>query len=119
MTFLNSVNDPLDDVLEHFGKKGMKWGVRRQKDLDRITRVASGHGSKLDKINVGLTRVSSANVRKQKGLQGAAKVKVRELEVRKARILKGKATVGDLLAIHGGDRIVDTSVTTFRANPKF
>lgn len=28
MTYLNDTNPALDDVLAHYGKKGMKWGVR-------------------------------------------------------------------------------------------
>lgn len=31
MTFVNVVNPPLDDVLEHHGVKGQKWGVTRTK----------------------------------------------------------------------------------------
>lgn len=29
MTILNEVNPPLDEALEHFGVKGMHWGVRK------------------------------------------------------------------------------------------
>lgn len=32
----------IDDILEHFGIKGMRWGVRNQKSLDRVSRVARG-----------------------------------------------------------------------------
>jgi hypothetical protein len=38
MTFLGQDKPSLDEVLEHFGVKGMKWGVRRdpQERMDRI-----------------------------------------------------------------------------------
>ncbi len=29
MTIMNEVNPPLDDVLEHHGVKGMRWGTRK------------------------------------------------------------------------------------------
>jgi hypothetical protein len=36
MTFANELKPPLDEALEHYGIKGMKWGVRRdQATLDR------------------------------------------------------------------------------------
>jgi len=36
MTFTNELKPPLDEALEHYGVKGMKWGVRRsQAQLDR------------------------------------------------------------------------------------
>lgn len=46
------------DFLAHFGKKGMKWGVRRQvkntalaqKRIDRIARVADGSASAKDRV---------------------------------------------------------------------
>jgi hypothetical protein len=47
--------DPAQDFIEHFGTKGMQWGVRRatdtaQKRIDRIDRVAKGTASKSDRI---------------------------------------------------------------------
>lgn len=37
---LMQVDDLVDDVLEHFGVKGMKWGVRRiRKDIRKITKA--------------------------------------------------------------------------------
>ena len=30
MDILNEVNPPLEEALEHFGVRGMKWGIRKQ-----------------------------------------------------------------------------------------
>lgn len=32
----------VDDFIEHFGIKGMRWGIRNQHQLDRVPRVARG-----------------------------------------------------------------------------
>jgi hypothetical protein len=32
----------IDEFLEHFGVKGMHWGIRNQQKLDRVSRVARG-----------------------------------------------------------------------------
>jgi hypothetical protein len=33
--FANEVNPPLEQVLQHFGVKGMRWGVRKDRILGR------------------------------------------------------------------------------------
>jgi len=32
----------VDEFIEHFGIKGMRWGVRNQQNLERVNRVARG-----------------------------------------------------------------------------
>lgn len=40
-----------DGYLEHYGTKGMKWGVRRDQSRDaRTARIKSGTASKRDKL---------------------------------------------------------------------
>lgn len=50
----------IDDILEHHGIKGQKWGVRRDaralETSARLRRVANGTGSKRDKIDTFLGR---------------------------------------------------------------
>lgn len=94
-----------DDFLAHYGVKGMKWGVRSQKRLDRLNRVASGTASRREKTQVMLTETSEVSRIRNKGLEGAAKTRADQLKARKERIQKGEGTVRDLLALHGGDRI--------------
>jgi hypothetical protein len=91
--------------LEHFGKKGMKWGKRNQSRLERANRVASGKASKGEKAAFYLTDTSRSSVKRNKGLEGAAASRVRELQGRKDRIKKGEATVKDFLALKGGDKL--------------
>lgn len=40
--------DDTDDFLAHYGVKGMKWGVRKQRQADSLRRVSQGRGSKGD-----------------------------------------------------------------------
>jgi t-SNARE complex subunit (syntaxin) len=98
-------NPEVDEFIEHYGKKGMKWGQRNQKRLERANRVAGGTASKKEAAAFFLTDTSRYSVRKNKGIKGAAASRARELQGRKDRILKGEATVKDILALYGGDRL--------------
>ena len=115
MTILMGDEKPSLEELSHHGIKGMKWGVRREGRLELNRRVASGSGSKIDKLRVAATQVSADSVRRSGGLEKAAANKVKELEDRKARIERGQASVGDYLALHGGDRLHETSGKKFNA----
>lgn len=105
MTVQYDEGKPSLDELAHFGVKGMKWGTRRQKRLDRVSRVASGKGSFTDKVRVFSTETSPASFAYNGGLKGAAASRKRELAARKKRIQAGKASVADFLALHGGDKM--------------
>lgn len=84
------------DFLAHFGKKGMKWGVKNEARLQATKRVAKGTGDAKDKMKV-LSRESSLSLARGKTLQGAAAKTVIKQEALKKRILKGEATTRDFL----------------------
>lgn len=46
------VNEDVDVFLEHFGVKGMKWGVRQQLNRERLSRVANKTATADDKRKV-------------------------------------------------------------------
>lgn len=97
-----------DTLLEHFGVRGMRWGVRRENRIARLERVGSGKGSTMDKVRVGLSDTTAAAVARNHGFKNAAANKAANLRIRDARVANGHATVKDHLARHGGDRIFDT-----------
>lgn len=105
MTEFVGAEKPSLEELAHVGVKGMKWGKRRQRRLDRVARVASGTGSVSDKVRVFGTEVSAASSSRNGGFKGAVASRQRELEGRKKRIEAGQGTVKDLLALHGGDKM--------------
>jgi hypothetical protein len=90
-----------DEILEHYGKKGMKWGVRQQNRLDASKRVAEGTGTKEDR-NLVLANQSVISLIRNKGVTGAAAKDAARLQLQKERIESGKATAIDLLNNIGG-----------------
>lgn len=92
--------------LSHYGRKGMKWGVRRERDLQSMRRVGEGKGSALD-VHRSLGRIGQTEMIKDMGLKNAAKKKADIWEKRKKRILAGKATAKDLLLHIGTTRLSD------------
>ena len=71
------------DFLAHYGKKGMRWGVRNetrtvkntaraQKRIDRVARVASGTASKSDRVTAYLATGTTTKRSAQYQLRQAA-----------------------------------------------
>lgn len=98
--------DPVQDFLEHYGTKGMKWGVRNvatrkaQKRVDRIDRVAKGTASNLDRVSaIGYSYVwSKKNANTQLSALRKAQDKVNRGEISVVRMLmfNGLVRVKDL-----------------------
>lgn len=95
-------------VIEHHGIKGMKWGVHKQKQLDRANRVAAGKGSTLDKLRV-YGNVSLFDLIKTRKAKSVAAGQAAMLHNQKKRILSGNATNWDKL-----DRALNTPMHQLR-----
>lgn len=85
-----------DEFLQHYGKKGMKWGQRQtakaQGRIDRTHRLATGTGSTRDKLLRGqLTKKGSA-----KALQRGANAQARIAAGKGLLTKKGRAKVAEL-----------------------
>ena len=95
-----------DAYLSHYGVKGMRWGVRRQRKLDSLKRVAEGTGSLNDKIGA-LNNVSLYKLAKHKGFRKAVGAEVKRQEEMKARLEAGEAKASDILRMIGTTRLID------------
>lgn len=82
----------------------MRWGVRRQRRLARLTRVGAGQGSMRDHLTV-LRGVNIARMIVKGGYKRGVRSKVGALEGRKERIAIGETTVRDLLFHVGSKRM--------------
>lgn len=105
------------DFLEHFGVKGMKWGVRQQKRLDMTKRVAEGKGSLGDRVRVAGAQSMISNIR-GKNLKGAAARQVKDLENLKRRMDLGRTTTGDYLNRMGTIKLFNAGGTGDKATAK-
>ncbi len=95
-----------DIYLEHYGKKGMRWGYRKERNLQSLKRVGAGKGSAADKINAS-SQLSLANYIRGGGLKGASRRKAQRLEEVKERTLRGEATTMDFLREIGSRKFSD------------
>jgi len=96
--------DEVEEFLAHYGVKGMKWGVRKQNQLDNYTRVADGKASVTQRLNV-YASMSLLEIAVAGGGKKAAANRAAGLAAQKARIESGKSTVFDKM-----DRAMNTSV---------
>jgi hypothetical protein len=85
----------------------MKWGVRKQRQLDAANRVASGNASTLQKVRFGASATTKELVTSGGSLKKIARARANTLEAQKKRIEQGKATTLDMLDRFGNTPILD------------
>lgn len=103
-TMMGETKPPIEEVLEHHGILGMKWGVRRERNISTLERVSSGEGSFHDKVKA-LNKVSPGSLIRNRGLKGASANKAANLRALDARISRGEGSARDILAQRGFHRL--------------
>lgn len=100
--------DPAQDFLEHYGTKGMKWGVRNvstrkaQKRVDRIGRVADGTASKMDRV--GAAGYSYVWTKKN------ANTQLRAIQKAQDKVNRGEISVVRFLMFNGMVKVKDLNI---------
>ncbi len=108
MTIMVGQEKPsLDDIIEHHGVKGQKWGVRRELRTAALERVGAGQGSTRDKLTA-VNNSSGLSLARNHGLQGSAANAAANRRAVDARVARGEGSVNDFLKQHGGDRLFNT-----------
>lgn len=96
-----------ETYLEHFGKKGMKWGVRQARRTERHVKVGKGKGNIIDKSRVHLM-ANPGSLIKTMSFKKAAAQKGARMQRRNANIQSGKAKLfKDIIPSIGSSRYGD------------
>lgn len=107
------------DFLEHHGVKGMRWGVRNDKEnrsakklekrtrrvqnrVDSTRRVARGKGTTGDKLNMALNNYTLVDAVKGRGLTRTAQARLDRAQLMQSRIANGEMRVTAMLQKMGG-----------------
>lgn len=101
------------DYLAHYGTKGMQWGVRKQRRIEKragkqqkrivnpISRVASGTANRRDKAKTALN-LSLVDIVRGKGLTGGAQLGLDRAQKIQTDIKEGRRRTLDILQRAGG-----------------
>lgn len=99
--------EEVEDILEHFGTKGMQWGVRRRMRITRTADVGKGKGNLLDKARVH-TVVNRVDLAATGNLKGAATLRAKRLTANNnLTASKGRKRVLSQLSYMEGYRVSD------------
>lgn len=89
----------VEEILEHHGVKGMKWGVSRAGSIAKASRVNAN--------NRQISRWEKAATRKFFPAPKTAAVRIKDLKESNDRIQTGRLKVKDVLDIHSKIKIKD------------
>ena len=112
-----------EDFLAHYGKKGMKWGIKsvgsriatrnttmEQNRINRLKRVSSGKGKKGERTKAALMNVSLLDLARGGGLKGASKIALKRKKkavTRLNKLTRGNKTTQNILTGLYGVRFRD------------
>jgi len=102
-------DDEIDEVLAHFGVKGMKWGVRRDNRANLLVKVGKKRGDDgFDRFRAGLDLAGHPiDLIKGRGLRGGSLRRGERLLARNKRVREGNASIKDFLLYYGGTKTID------------
>lgn len=80
MILLNEVNPSIEDVVRHFGTKGMKWGVRRQQRKERNSQIKTARKS----VRAKEDEIISLDRQSRKAKTAGERTKLDKLSTKKA-----------------------------------
>lgn len=99
------------EFLEHFGVKGMQWGVRRDRRAASLVKVGYGQGTTSQKVRA-LANYTPLDAIKLRGLKKASRIRGERQLARNERIHAGESSVKDKLMFFGGTKFQDIIPTT-------
>lgn len=101
-----TTDQEVEDFIEHFGVRGQKWGVRRNRRANNLVKVGTGNASRSAKIRAGVT-TSPLDLIRGRGFKGGAARRGERQISRNARVKSGESSVKDKLVYYGGTKYQD------------
>lgn len=95
-----------ETYLEHYGIKGMRWGVRRERRQQGLERAGIKGGPKISKVRA-VARVGPVDLVKGRGITGGAARKAARVRGQMNRWDRGEATTLDTIKRIGSTRVQD------------
>lgn len=92
--------------LEHFGVKGMKWGVRRQRRVERLARAGQKNSPYATRTRAS-QNLGPVDLIRGRGVRGGAARKAVRVQGQLDRYNRGKATTMDKIKRFGSTRLLD------------
>ena len=104
------MSDQVDEFLAHYGKKGMKWGQRKNRETSQVLAYKKQQSANT-KVGRSLTRtngVTGLDVIKNRGnVRNAVASRNQKNVDTIERVQKGQASTIDILKVYGSISLVD------------
>jgi hypothetical protein len=103
---MNEIDIFILDQIEHAGIKGMKWGVRRERRIERLARGGVKGGSAISRVRAA-GRIGPVDFVRGRGVRGGSARKAVRVQGQLDRFKRGEASAVDIIKRYGSTHARD------------